>query len=180
VKCCRRCVRRCGEGEDLVQQAGHGTHSVCGCHAGPARYAKMSPHSSCCCRTTEALSLTTGVHLWLTPSHVQSLDGLKSYNFVLVGLTAYLQRRLQSVLSAAAHHINCLFHHSDSQPSVDAHFQSLLCSSLPSDIQSSSSLPVFCQRFKTLLFRQSFCNIGLRCFCLLVGQQEGHPAYKKT
>ena len=112
-------------------------------------------------------------------------------NFVLVRLPAYLQRRLQSVLNAAArlvfhlsrydhvsdalatlrwlrlpqrvdfkvavvafyvvhglappylndlvrvatcpvvadfarhHHINCLFHHSGSQPSVDAHFQSL-------------------------------------------------------
>jgi len=108
-------------------------------------------------------------------------------NFVLVGLPAYLQRRFQSVLNAAArmvfrlgryhhvsdtlatlhwlllpqcvdikvavlafrvqhglaspylvsptclvvadfahhHHINCLFHHSGSQPSVDAHFQSL-------------------------------------------------------
>jgi len=51
----------------------------------------------------------------------------------------------------------CLFQHSRSQPSVvDAHFQSLhpslLCNSLPSDIQSSPSLPVFRQRLKTFFF----------------------------
>ena len=33
---------------------------------------------------------------------------------------------------------------------------SLLCNSLPSDIQSSPSLSVFRQRLKTFLFRQSF------------------------
>ena len=130
-------------------------------------------------------------------------------NFVPVGLPAYLQRRLQSVLNAAArlvfrlcrhdhvsdalatlhwlrlpqrvdfkvavmafrvlhdfarhHHINCLSHHSGSQPSVDAHFQSLyplLWNSLPSDIRSSPSLPVFRQRL-TFFFRQSLPDIDL-------------------
>ena len=39
---------------------------------------------------------------------------------------------------------------------------SLLCNSLPSDIhQSSPSLPVFRQRLKTFVFRQSFHNIVL-------------------
>ena len=38
---------------------------------------------------------------------------------------------------------------------------SLLCNSLPSDIQSSPSVPVFRQRLKTLLFRQCFPNIVL-------------------
>jgi len=38
---------------------------------------------------------------------------------------------------------------------------SLLCNSLPSDSQSSPSLPVFRQRLKTFLFRQSFRNIVL-------------------
>ena len=38
---------------------------------------------------------------------------------------------------------------------------SLLCNSLPSDSQSSPSLPVFRQRLKTFLFRQSFPNIVL-------------------
>ena len=50
-------------------------------------------------------------------------------------------------------------------PSVDAHFQSLHRSSawnsLPSDIQSSSSLSVFRQLPKTFLFRQSFPDIVL-------------------
>ena len=36
---------------------------------------------------------------------------------------------------------------------------SLLCNSLPSNIQSSPSLPVFLQRRKTFFFRQSFPNI---------------------
>jgi len=36
-----------------------------------------------------------------------------------------------------------------------------LWNSLPSDIQSSSSLPVFRQRLKTFLFRQSFPDIVL-------------------
>jgi len=48
---------------------------------------------------------------------------------------------------------------------VDAHFQSLhpslLCNSLPSNIQSSPSLPVFRQRLKTFLFRQYFPKIVL-------------------
>jgi len=39
---------------------------------------------------------------------------------------------------------------------------SLLCNSLPSDILSSPPLPVFRQRLKTFLFRQSFPNIVLR------------------
>ena len=38
---------------------------------------------------------------------------------------------------------------------------SLLCNSLPSDIQSSPSLAVFRQRLKTFLFRQSFPSIIL-------------------
>ena len=38
---------------------------------------------------------------------------------------------------------------------------SLLCNSLPSDIHSSPSLPVFRQRLKTFVFRQSFHNIVL-------------------
>ena len=38
---------------------------------------------------------------------------------------------------------------------------SLLCSSSPSDIQSSPSPPVFRQRLKTNLFRQPFPNIVL-------------------
>ena len=38
---------------------------------------------------------------------------------------------------------------------------SFLCNSLPSDIQSSPSLPIFRQRLKTFLFRQSFPNIVL-------------------
>ena len=37
----------------------------------------------------------------------------------------------------------------------------LLWNSLPSDIQSSPSLPVFRQRLKTFRFRQSFSNIVL-------------------
>jgi len=49
--------------------------------------------------------------------------------------------------------------------SVEAHFQSLhpslLCNSLPSNIQSSPSLPVFRQRLKTFLFRQYFPKIVL-------------------
>ena len=42
---------------------------------------------------------------------------------------------------------------------------SLLCNSLPSDIQSSPSLPVFRQRLKTFLFHQSFANIVLWLYC---------------
>ena len=38
---------------------------------------------------------------------------------------------------------------------------SLLCNSLPSDIQSSPSLPVFRRRLQTFLFRQSFPNTVL-------------------
>jgi len=61
---------------------------------------------------------------------------------------------------ARHHHINCLFRRSGSQPSVDAHFQSLhpslLCNSLPSDTQSFPSLPVARQRLKTFLFCPSF------------------------
>jgi len=38
---------------------------------------------------------------------------------------------------------------------------SLLCNSLPSDIQSSPSLPVFRHRLKTFIFRQSFPDIVL-------------------
>jgi len=62
---------------------------------------------------------------------------------------------------ARRHHINCLFHHSGSQPSVDEHYQfsvllafaaSLLWNSLASDIQSSASLPVFCQHLKHSFF----------------------------
>ena len=74
------------------------------------------------------------------------------------------------------HHINCLFDHSGSQPSVDAHFQLLHHSSrthypLPSrasDIQSSPFLPIFCQRLQTFLFRQSFPNIVLWLYCAFV------------
>jgi len=39
---------------------------------------------------------------------------------------------------------------------------SLLCNSLPADIQSSPSLPVFRQSLKTFVFRQSFPNTVLR------------------
>jgi len=57
-------------------------------------------------------------------------------------------------------------------PSVDAHFQSLhrssACNSLPSDIQSSSSLSVFRQLPKTFLFRQSFPDIVLWRYCAFV------------
>jgi len=45
---------------------------------------------------------------------------------------------------------------------------SLLWNSLPSDIQSSSSLHVFRQRLKTSLFRQSFPNIVLWLYCASV------------
>ena len=38
---------------------------------------------------------------------------------------------------------------------------SFLWNSLPTDIQSSPSLPVFCQRLKTFLFRQSFSDVVL-------------------
>ena len=151
-------------------------------------------------------------------------------NFVLVGLPAYLQRRLQSVLNAAARlmfclrcydhvsdalatphwlrlaqrvdfkvavmaflvlhgltppHLNDLVHVADlpgrrQLRSSSSHqllvppfrlttvgrrtfpvAASLLCNSSPSDIQSSPSLPVFCQCLKTFLFRQSFPNIIL-------------------
>ena len=44
---------------------------------------------------------------------------------------------------------------------------SLLCNSLPSDIQSSPSLPLFRQRLKTFLFRQSFPNIRSSSLTLL-------------
>ena len=70
---------------------------------------------------------------------------------------------------ARHHHINCLFHHSDSQPSVDAHFQSLHRSSATHCHLTSNhprlSLPVFRQRLKTFLFRQSFANIVLCLYC---------------
>ena len=151
-------------------------------------------------------------------------------NFVLVGLPAYLQRRLQSVLNAAARlvfrqsrydhvsdalatlhwlrlpqrvdfkaavmafrvlhglvppYLNDLvrvadlpgrrpLHSSSSHQLLVPPFRlttvdrrtfpvaaSLLCNSLPSDIQSAPSLPVFRQRLKTFLFRQSFPNIVL-------------------
>ena len=42
---------------------------------------------------------------------------------------------------------------------------SLLWNSLPSDFQSFPSLPVFRQRLKTFLFRQSFPNIVLWLYC---------------
>ena len=45
---------------------------------------------------------------------------------------------------------------------------SLLCNSLPSDIQSSPSLPVFRQRRKTFFFRQSFPNIVRWLYCAFV------------
>ena len=148
-------------------------------------------------------------------------------NFVLVRLPAYLQRRLQSVLNAAARlvfHLSRYDHVSDALATLrwlrlpqrvdfkaavvafhvvhglappypndlvrvadlpgrrrlrsSSHqlivppfrlttvgrrtfpvAASLLCNSLPSDIQSSTSLPVFRQRLKTFLFRQCFPNI---------------------
>ena len=151
-------------------------------------------------------------------------------NFVLVGLPAYLQRRLQSVLNAAARLVFRLSrydHVSDAVATLhrlrlpqrvdfkvavmafralhglappylndlvrvadlpgrrrlrssSSHQLTvppfrlttvgrrtfpvaalLLWNSLPSDIQSSPSLPVFRQHLKTLRFRQSFSNIVL-------------------
>jgi len=70
------------------------------------------------------------------------------------------------------HHTNCLFHHSGSQLSVDAQFQSLHRSSAPhchlTSLQSSPSMPVFRQRLKTFLVRQSFPNIVLWLYCAFV------------
>ena len=55
----------------------------------------------------------------------------------------------------------------------------LLCNSPPSDIKSSPSLPVFCRRLKTSLFRRSFPNsYAFSALTLLVGWQEGHLACK--
>jgi len=45
---------------------------------------------------------------------------------------------------------------------------SLLCNSLPSDIQSSPSLPVFHQRLKHSFFPQSFPSIALWLYCASV------------
>jgi len=65
---------------------------------------------------------------------------------------------------ARHHQINCLFHHSGSQPSVDAHFQSLHhssgthCHRNPIVLVSSSLLSTS----KNIPFCQSFPNIVLR------------------
>jgi len=48
------------------------------------------------------------------------------------------------------------------RPHVSA---SLLCNSLPADIQSSPSLPVFRQRLKTFLFHSSVTLLHLRGLC---------------
>jgi len=69
---------------------------------------------------------------------------------------------------ARHHHINCLFHHSGSQPSVDAHFSSSATHCHLTSNHRSRSLPVFRQRLKTFLFRLSFPNIVLWLYCAFV------------
>ena len=108
-------------------------------------------------------------------------------NFVLYGLPVHLQRRLQTVLNAAA----CMVYLEDLVRVADlpgrrrlrssttmslhvpAHRLSTIgrrsfsvatpttCNSLPADVQSSTSLPLFRQRLKIYLFKKSFPDVIL-------------------
>ena len=65
------------------------------------------------------------------------------------------------------HHINCLFHHSGSQPSVDAHFQSLH-RSCATHCHLTNNHPRLCSSSANVSkhsFHQSFPNIVLWLNC---------------
>jgi len=65
---------------------------------------------------------------------------------------------------ARHHHINCLFHHSGSQPSVDAHFQSLHRSSA-THCQLTSNHLRLCPSFVDVLKHSLFVSLFLTRFC---------------